>query len=153
LYKQELLSYIKEYNLNIDDANELIHDAVLENGIEELLELIADQEYIRKLAIGITHYCFRNGPIESMHAGINPKFASEDIKPEDISQFSEDDMKKLNKYMVDKLGFLIHLLVEGRYFEVALLLDFHLTFGTDWDSPEIEKEEKHLKDLLSIFSR
>lgn len=153
MLKKEVLSYMKEYELSIDDVDELIENAIYDNGIEELLEFIAGEDHIRNLAIGITHYCFRNGPIEDMHAGISKKYATENTKPENISLLSEEDMKKLNKYMVDKLGFLIHLLVEGRYFETALLLEYPLSFGRKWDPPNIEKEEKYLEELFNILRK
>lgn len=149
ILKKDVLSYIMEYDLNIDDVNELIDNAILDNGLEELLEFIAGEDYFRNLPIGLTHYCFRNGPIEDMHAGSDPKFAIKDTDLEDISQLSEEDMKKLNKYMVDKLGFLLHLLMEGRYLEIALLSELYLSFGSNWDSPDIEKEEKDLQKLLN----
>lgn len=152
--KKDVISYIKEYQLNMDDANELIANAIMDNGIEELLEFLAGQEYIRNLAIGLTQYSFRSGPIEDMHSG---KFditeATEDTNPDDISQLSEEDMKKLNKYMVDKLGFLLHLLVEERYLDMALLLEYPIALGNHWDSPNIEKEEKKLQELKNILKR
>jgi hypothetical protein len=151
LFKEQVFSYVKEHNLNIDDVNDLIADAISDNGIEELFEFIAGQDYIRNLAIGLTEHCFRSGPIEDMHSGINPKFATEETDPEDISQLSQEDMKKLNKHMVDKLGFILHLMVEGRYFELATLLQFPISLGSHWDSPNIEKEEKEEQKLLTIL--
>ncbi|MFG6497564.1 hypothetical protein P8610_19535 [Fictibacillus sp. UD] len=153
MLKEEVLTYIKENKLNIEDVNDLIADAIAENGIEELLEFLAGQDYIRNLAIGLTQYSFRSGPIEDMHSGTNPKHATEDTSLENISQLSQEDMKKLNKYMVDKLGFLLHLLVEGRYFEMATLLQFPILLGSQWDSPNIEKEEKDFEKLLTLMKK
>lgn len=45
----------------------------------------------------ITHFSFRNGPIEDMHA--SPK-----------NQISQDDMKTLNKFMVNRLRVLLRLI-------------------------------------------
>lgn len=152
LLKEEVFSYIKEHQLNIDDVDELIGDVIAENGYGELLEFLGGQDNIRNLAIGLTQYCFRSGPIEAMHSGkIDIIEATKDTDPDDISQLSQEDMKKLNKYMVDKLGFLLHLLVEGRYYDMALILEYPIALGSHWDSPNIEKEEKELQKLKNIL--
>lgn len=149
MLKEEVVSYIKEYHMNIEDVNELIGNAVNENGIEELLEFIAGEDYVRNLAVGLANYSFRSGPVELMHSGIDPKDADENTEPHLISQLSDEDMKLLNKYMVDKLGFIIHMLLQKRYVEVADILSFYISIGGRWDSPNIEKEEAEYKKYIS----
>jgi hypothetical protein len=48
---------------------------------------------ITKIAKAITHFSFRNGPIEDMHADRN-------------KNITDEDMKVLNKYMVNRLAYI-----------------------------------------------
>lgn len=57
----------------------------------------------------ITHFSFRNGPIEDMHA--SPK-----------NQLSQDDMKTLNKFMVNRIAYVFKLIIENRWFELDFLI-------------------------------
>ena len=50
---------------------------------------------LEDISCALTHYCFRNGPIEEMHAD---------------GKFSQDDMKTLNKYFNDRIFTFLTLL-------------------------------------------
>ncbi|QNB47796.1 hypothetical protein BR63_16900 [Thermanaerosceptrum fracticalcis] len=55
------------------------------------------KENISTIAKAITHFVFRNGPVENMHAN---------------RQLSQDDMKTLNKFMVNRLAYVFTLIIE-----------------------------------------
>lgn len=147
---KDLMKFMKENDLHsADEANEILSDLHYENGLEEPLEFIGGEDFIRNLSIALTHFCFRNGPVEDMHSGrVSYLEATPDTPPEDISQLSDADMKKLNKYMVDKLGFFLTLLVNERYVELQDLLGFYMLFGSEWDSPNVEKEWEDYRESL-----
>lgn len=93
--------------------------------------LLADENFDR-LAVGLTHYFFRNGPVEDMHAD---------------GQLSENDMKILNKYMVDRVARVLLLAKENRWLELELLLSFHMQCGSTWDKPSTNMDE--LYDVIA----
>jgi DNA-dependent RNA polymerase auxiliary subunit epsilon len=71
-----------------------------------------------------THFAFRNGPIEDMHASPN-------------SQLSEVDMKILNKFMVNRLAYVFKLMLEERWIEFDFLVrNTDLMYGSGWDNAE-----------------
>ena len=55
-------------------------------------ERLLKRENIEMLSKMITHFAFRNGPVEDMHAN---------------NQLSQEDMKILNKYMVNRIAGLL----------------------------------------------
>ena len=89
-------------------------------------ERILKEENINTIAIALTHYFFRNGPVEDMHTN---------------NQLSEKDMKVLNKYMVNKIATLMKLIIDNEWVKVEILLDFFSRYGNDWDKAEINVEE------------
>lgn len=93
--------------------------------------LLADENFDR-FSIGLAHYFFRNGPVEDMHAD---------------GQLSENDMKILNKYMVDRIARVLLLAKKGRWFELELLLSFHMQCGSTWDKPDTNMDE--LYDVIA----
>ena len=90
---------------------------------------ILNEENIDNIAIALTHYFFRNGPIEDMHAN---------------NQLSQSDMKILNKYMVNKIATLIKLIIDEEWLKISMLLDFFSRYGYDWDKAEIDMEEVNM---------
>ena len=52
-------------------------------------ERLLRRENIDAISKAITHFIFRNGPVEDMHTN---------------NQLSEKDMKTLNKYMVNRIA-------------------------------------------------
>ncbi|MEK4131255.1 hypothetical protein NYE67_16555 [Solibacillus sp. FSL W8-0474] len=124
----------------------------------EVPEEIDPEESVFDLSRKIVHFIFRNGIIEDMHAG---KYGydeflkiPENTPPEVISQLSDNDMMALNKYMMDRVGYILHLLQNAEYSKLHYILDKEKYHGDDWDRPEIEKIEKETEDLFLIeFSR
>ena len=97
-------------------------------------------EYLNMISKAITHFAFRNGPIEDMHA--DPK-----------KQLLDNDMKILNKFMVNRLAYVFKLIIEKRWIEFNLLvIQTDLMYGHDWDEAEpddggtIKLMEKMIKD-------
>ena len=73
-------STIKEF-LN-DDTNKILFKNLNRDSKNRLL----NEKNIDSIAIGLTHYLFRNGPVEDMHSE---------------GKLSQNDMKILNKFMVN----------------------------------------------------
>lgn len=75
-----------------------------------------------KLCRGIAHYIFRNGPVEDMHAD---------------GKLSDDDMKVLNKFMINRLGKLYDLFIKNKLnIEVLYSLCISENYGIQWDDFE-----------------
>ena len=85
-------------------------------------EQILTPEDLDKIAIAVTHFAFRNGPIEDMHSN---------------GQLSQEDMLTLNKFTVNRLLYVFHLIVEERWVEFEYLIRSKAIFGTGWDKPEM----------------
>lgn len=74
---------------------------------------------IDKISKAITHFAFRNGPIEGMHAN---------------NQLSDMDMKKLNKFMVNRIAYIFQLIIEEKWFELEYLINITDRFyGHNWE--------------------
>lgn len=98
---------------------------------EDSKERLMGKENIDWIAKALTHYLFRNGPVEDMHAN---------------NQLSQQDMKTLNKYMVNKIAGLLSLINDGEWLKIEMLLAFLSNYGTEWDPAEIDT-----KDIDTIF--
>lgn len=88
------------------------------------------------LSKAITNFVFRNGPVENMHSN---------------NQLSEEDMKTLNKYMVNRISGLLTAIADNNWMQLELLLSYHYQyFGSDWDKvePDVEEVENILKYVL-----
>jgi len=57
------------------------------------------------------------------------------------NQLPEDDMKTLNKYMVNRIAGLLTAIANNNWLQLELLLAYHRLFGTDWDEAEPDMEE------------
>src|SRR5690625_4191329 len=73
------------------------------------------EENLSQIAIVITHFAFRNGPVEDMHASSN-------------NQLSDENMKILNKFMVNRLAYVFELIMNEKWAEFAFLIDSHKFF-------------------------
>ena len=70
---------------------------------------MSDSE-INDLSRALTHYCFRNGAVEDIHTSGN---------------LTEADMKKLNKYIHNRIAGLLVALRDGREDGVYRVLKAH----------------------------
>lgn len=102
---------------------------------EESKKRLLDKENMDKMAKAITHYIFRNGPIEDMH--------SED-------KFSQADMKKLNKYMVNKIGSILTCIYNEDWLKLELILAFNSIYGQEWDKciPDCKDIDAMYKEFI-----
>lgn len=82
------------------------------------------QDSIDTLAKGIAVDIFRNGPVEDMHSA---------------GQLSQDDMKKLNKYMVDRLARFLTSIKAGKWNKLFAELSFNYLYAKDWDKANPER--------------
>ena len=81
-------------------------------------------ENISLITKALTHFTFRNGPIEDMHAHPN-------------NQLSEEDMKTLNKFMVNRLAYIFTLIIEERWIEFDYLVrGIDRIYGHSWNEAE-----------------
>ena len=100
---------------------------------------ILDVNNINMISKAITHFAFRNGPIEDMHAHPN-------------NQLSESDMKTLNKFMVNRLAYIFTLIIEERWIEFDLLIrNTDWMYGQGWD--EAEPDDGGTRKLIEILMK
>lgn len=98
---------------------------------EQAKEYLLKPENRDRLSIALAHYIFRDGPIEDMHAN---------------GQLSQEDMMTLNKFVVNQIATLRHLLDRGRWDCLYPLMYFLMGNGEKWDAPEVDFE-----GLVSLF--
>lgn len=129
----------------------VLHNNRFELNFDENLDKV-----IRDLAVQITQFIFRSGSIEDFHAGKYNFEDYENIPPntpvEEISQLTDDNMKVLNKELVDKIGFLLHLFSRADYAHLNVAIDGYKHYGHDWDAPDIEKEESEHNDYVLLLT-
>lgn len=99
-------------------------------------ERLLKRENIDMISKAVTHFIFRNGPIEDMHAN---------------NQLSQKDMKTLNKYMVNRIAGLLTAIADNNWLQLELLLAYYRPFGTEWDAaePDMEEINSALKDAIN----
>lgn len=116
-------------------------DKLFDNKTEDAKQLnnqfkntVFTEENLSKVAIAITHFVFRNGPVEAMHAHPN-------------SQLSNEDMKTLNKFIVNRLAYIFELIMNEKWIEFNFVIEQFELFGSDWD--EAIPDDGDIKDVLS----
>lgn len=125
----------KRKKFGISLKNKIYDGVVSQNGelFEKLnrdsKERLLKKENIDGIAKALTHYAFRNGPVEDMHAN---------------GKLSQNDMKALNKYMVNRLAGILVAIYEERWLQLELLYAFLQQYGMDWDKAEPDMEELDL---------
>lgn len=105
-----------------DDLNKSLFKNLNQSSKERLL----DKNNFDTISIALTHYLFRNGPVEDMHSD---------------GKLSQEDMKTLNKFMVNRISGLLNTLNSGEWLKLELLLNFYSLFGKDWDKPVPDTDE------------
>lgn len=87
---------------------------------QKYLEWLKADERLTAIAKAVTHFAFRNGPVEGMHAA---------------GKLSEEDMMILNKFMVNRLAYVFQIILKERWAEFGLLVEVHDQFyGHGWDA-------------------
>lgn len=122
----------KKWNISIYSAkylykryseeNSTLFTMLNQNSKERLLK----EENIDFISKALTHYVFRNGPVEDMHAE---------------GKLTQEDMKTLNKYMVNRIAGLVKLMQRGEWLKIELLCNALRYFGTEWDKVESDTKE------------
>lgn len=95
---------------------------------------VLTQDNLDKIAKAITHYAFRNGPVEDIHAN---------------NQLTQDDMKVLNKYMVNCIGGLIQMMLDGEWLKVEALIEAYKCYGSEWD--EVDPDIAEINDIFELM--
>ncbi|MFF2484609.1 hypothetical protein [Paenibacillus sp. NPDC058071] len=93
---------------------------------------------VTMIAKAITHFAFRNGPVEDMHAHPN-------------NQLSEIDMETLNKFMVNRIAYIFKLIIEERWIELDFMIrNTDRWYGHGWDEaiPDDGDTRKIIKLML-----
>lgn len=78
-----------------------------------------DEKNIDFFSRALTGYAFRSGPIEDMHVA---------------GQLKDSDMKKLNKYMVNRLAGLFTMMSKSEWIKIDKALSLHYRNSLGWDS-------------------
>lgn len=112
----------------------------------------------KKLAKIMTLHCCRNTFIEDLHEGTVPSSKTGDFSDvkvvtpygeipwSGLSRISDEEMKTLNKEIVNKIyTFLDQLISKG----TVPMHPVFLNEPTDWDEPEIDPDMKLVFDKLS----
>lgn len=94
--------------------------------IKDFQELNLNKSTISLLSKAITEYAFRSGPIEDMHAN---------------NQLSQDDMMKLNKYMVNKMAGLLLMASKNEWLKIGKVMGFYATLASGWDIAEPDTKD------------
>lgn len=127
----------------MDEKDKEIIKALVENPelypeINEMIkENILNIKNINKIAKAITHFAFRNGPVEDMHAN---------------GKLTESDMKILNKFMVNRLAYIFSLIIKEEWIKFNFLVNMTDNFyGRHWDpaEPDDGGTEEIIKKLLN----
>ena len=92
---------------------------------EESKKRLLNKDKIDVIAKAFTHYIFRDGPIEDMHAN---------------NQLSQADMKKLNKFIVNRVSGLLITGFNEEWLKIELLINYYRNVGREWDEAEPETE-------------
>ena len=122
----------KKWSIKLDDR--IIEDFFDKEENKELLknlnktskERLLKKENINTIAIALTHYIFRNGPVEDMHSE---------------GKLSQRDMKTLNKFMVNRIAGLLETMNKEEWLKLELLLNVYSMYGLSWDKPEADTNE------------
>ena len=59
-------------------------------------------------------------------------------------QLSQQDMKTLNKYMVNRIAGLLAAAMDGSWLQLEQLFSYYRFFGGDWDAAEPDMGEMKL---------
>jgi hypothetical protein len=88
-----------------------------------------DFETIDMLSKAITQFAFRSGPVEDMHAR---------------NKLTQNDMKALNKYMVNRIAGLLTTISKGDIANILKVLTFYVSLSSHWDSCKPDTKEFYL---------
>jgi hypothetical protein len=122
----------------MDNIEEMLSDKKINTKMKKTITSTVNADTIAK---AITHFAFRNGPIEDMHANRE-------------KQITDEDMKILNKFMHNRLTYVFELILKDRWAEFAFLIDAHKFYGSQWDKAEPDDGgmKKYIQWQLELVS-
>jgi len=102
---------------------------------EEMKTMFFEKFDIDKFSKIMTHFAFRNGPVEDMHAE---------------GKLSQEDMMTLNKYMVNRIAGVLQLVKDEQWYKLVGLVELYKNYGADWykAEPDIEDLDACLKYII-----
>ena len=115
-YKRKKLG-ITMYDLAFQDALEEKNKQKRNRSVPAK-DWLFDKDNIDPLSKAITQYAFRSGPIEQIQ--IDKKLTSE-------------DMKSLNKYMVNRIAGLLQKAFDGEWDQISKVFNFYVELSGSWD--------------------
>lgn len=89
-----------------EDFNKKLFENLNQSSKKRLLK----KDNIDTISIALTHYLFRNGPIEDIH---------------NEGKLSQQDMKILNKFIVNRIAGLLEIINKEEWLKLELLLDYY----------------------------
>ena len=105
-----------------------------------LIELTSES-----IAKALTFYIFRDGPIEDIHAGEKGNVV------EDHGFVTDHEMEMLNKFMYNRLYFLIDAIRNDRWIDVFAVVGPYLSnVGKGWDKPFNVSNDRN-RNLSKVF--
>lgn len=136
-----------------EDIEEFLSTTSYLKGPSTLMKFLGGEDYIRNLAIRMTLFCFRNGPVEDFHAGsVSVEESTKETERESISLLSQEEMKILNKFMVDRLAYLLELFENRQYIKLRTLL-LAQPGGTGWDDPDTTETAEQSEKLFALLKQ
>lgn len=86
---------------------------------------ILEKYSLEDISCALSHYCFRNGPIEDMHVE---------------GKLSQDDMKELNKYCNDKIFTFLTMMKNNEIGKLLGIINHGIECGQKWDNAEYKED-------------
>lgn len=125
--KSKVIYKRKKWDINMKNSifKKMCNTDIYKNINLESKKRLLDRNNIPIISKALTHYLFRRGPVEDMHSD---------------GKLSQEDMKILNKFMVDRLAGLLEFINEEEWLKLELLLNVYSIYGTDWDEPNPERD-------------
>ncbi|NLL51622.1 MAG: hypothetical protein GX248_02830 [Peptococcaceae bacterium] len=95
----------------------------------EVRDEILKNQNLNMITTAIMHFIFQSGPIKAMFTCRN-------------RQLSEDDLRIINKFMINRLAYVFKLIIEDRWIEFDFLVrSIYEIYGHEWDEPEPDDGE------------
>lgn len=101
----------------------------------EAKERLNNLENLTSISKAITHFAFRNGPVEDMHAE---------------GKLTQNDMMTLNKFMINRIAYIFSLIISQKWAEFELLVEMtNHWYGHNWD--DAIPDDGGLRELVKII--
>lgn len=100
--------------------------------------LLALKTVRNNLSKAITCFAFRNGPIEDMHTDRS-------------KNITEEDMRILNKYMVDHIEIILELFAENNFTDIYLFSLFSGLYCSNWDDPDPNRYRDEYNSCIDLI--